>query len=182
MSQIPNTISPLEFQERLTAHPGLTVLDVRTPDEFAEVHVPQSHNEPLDKLKPDTLFAAGRLISDEPVYLLSRTGGRATEAAGKFATAGGNPTIIIKGGILAWIESGLPITRGSGPVISLERQVRITAGALVVIGVGLGWFVHRGFYGLSAFIGAGLVFAGITDICGLCVVLAKLPWNKRKLI
>jgi hypothetical protein len=68
----------------------------------------------------------------------------------------------------------------SGPVISLERQVRITAGALVVIGVALGWFVHPGFYGLSAFIGAGLVFAGVTDICGLCVLLAKLPWNKRK--
>ncbi|MDD2764957.1 MAG: DUF2892 domain-containing protein [Opitutaceae bacterium] len=77
---------------------------------------------------------------------------------------------------------GLPVTPGSCPVISLERQVRITAGALVVIGVLLGWFVHRGFYGLSAFIGAGLVFAGITDICGLCVLLAKLPWNKRRLV
>ena len=68
----------------------------------------------------------------------------------------------------------------SGPVISLERQVRITAGALEVAGVALGWLVHPGFYGLSAFIGAGLVFAGVTDICGLCVLLAKLPWNKRK--
>ncbi|MFA5057319.1 MAG: DUF2892 domain-containing protein [Opitutaceae bacterium] len=73
-----------------------------------------------------------------------------------------------------------PSSADSGPPISLERQVRITAGSLVVIGVLLGWFVHRGFYGLSAFIGAGLVFAGITDICGLCVLLAKLPWNKRK--
>ena len=68
----------------------------------------------------------------------------------------------------------------SSPVISLERQVRITAGALVVAGVALGWLVHPGFYGLSAFIGAGLVFAGITDFCGLCVLLAHLPWNKRK--
>ena len=68
----------------------------------------------------------------------------------------------------------------SCPVISLERQVRITAGALVVAGVALGWWVHPGFYGLPAFIGAGLVFAGITDFCGLCVLLAQLPWNKRK--
>jgi len=74
-----------------------------------------------------------------------------------------------------------PSAADSGPVISLERQVRITAGALVVTGVVLGWFVHPGFYGLSAFIGAGLVFAGITDICGLCLLLAKLPWNKRRL-
>jgi Protein of unknown function (DUF2892) len=68
----------------------------------------------------------------------------------------------------------------SGPPISLERQVRISAGALVVAGVGLGWFVHPVFYGLSAFVGAGLIFAGITDICGLCLLLAKLPWNKPK--
>jgi Protein of unknown function (DUF2892) len=71
-------------------------------------------------------------------------------------------------------------TSDSAPGISLARQVRITAGALVVAGVGLGWFVHPGFYGLSAFVGAGLVFAGITDICGLCLLLAKLPWNKGK--
>ena len=68
----------------------------------------------------------------------------------------------------------------SGPPISLERQVRISAGALVVAGVALGWFVHPSFYGLSAFVGAGLIFAGITDICGMCLLLAKLPWNKRK--
>ena len=67
-----------------------------------------------------------------------------------------------------------------GPPISLERQVRISAGALVVAGVGLGWFVLPVFYGLSAFVGAGLIFAGITDICGMCLLLAKLPWNKPK--
>ncbi len=66
------------------------------------------------------------------------------------------------------------------PIIDLNRQVRIAAGSLVLLGVGLGWFVHRGFYGLSAFIGAGLVFAGITDFCGLCRVLALLPWNRRR--
>ena len=64
------------------------------------------------------------------------------------------------------------------PVIDLARQVRIAAGSLVLIGVGLGNFVHPGFYGLSAFVGAGLVFAGITDICGLCHLLALLPWNR----
>jgi predicted branched-subunit amino acid permease len=63
--------------------------------------------------------------------------------------------------------------------MSLERQVRITAGSLVFIGVALGWFVHRGFYGLSAFVGAGLVFAGITDFCGMGLLLARMPWNKR---
>jgi Protein of unknown function (DUF2892) len=58
--------------------------------------------------------------------------------------------------------------------------VRIVAGSLVLIGVLLGWFVHRGFFGLSAFVGAGLVIAGIADFCGMGLLLAKLPWNKRK--
>jgi predicted branched-subunit amino acid permease len=75
----------------------------------------------------------------------------------------------------------LPVTRSSVKIISLERQVRIVAGSLVLIGVLLGWFVHRGFFGLSAFVGAGLVFAGITDFCGMGLLLAKLPWNKRKI-
>jgi len=76
------------------------------------------------------------------------------------------------------LQPALAADAGQG--ISLARQVRISAGALVVAGVALGWFVHPGFYGLSAFVGAGLVFAGITDICGLCLLLAKLPWNKDK--
>ena len=71
------------------------------------------------------------------------------------------------------------MTRNVAKVISLERQVRIAAGSLVLIGVILGWFVHRGFFGLSAFVGAGLIFAGITDFCGMGLLLAKLPWNKR---
>jgi hypothetical protein len=64
------------------------------------------------------------------------------------------------------------------PIIDLNRQVRIVAGSFVVLGVVLGFLVHRAFFGLSGFVGAGLVFAGITDICGLCHVLKLLPWNR----
>ncbi len=73
-----------------------------------------------------------------------------------------------------------PLERGTTKVISLERQVRIVAGSLVVIGVVLGYFVHPWFVGLSAFVGAGLVFAGITDFCGMGLLLAKFPWNAQK--
>jgi hypothetical protein len=66
------------------------------------------------------------------------------------------------------------------PIIDLNRQVRIAAGSFVVLGVVLGFTVHRAFFGLSGFVGAGLIFAGITDICGLCHVLALLPWNRRR--
>jgi rhodanese-related sulfurtransferase len=71
------------------------------------------------------------------------------------------------------------VTRGAATVISLERQVRIAAGSLVLIGVLLAYFVHPGFIALSAFVGAGLVFAGVTDWCGMGLLLAKLPWNQK---
>jgi len=169
------TITPAELQELLAAQPDLPVIDVRTPVEFAEVHVPQAHNIPLAKLQPET----GGWSKNQTVYLLCRSGQRATKAAEKFAKEGFTQTIVVQGGTLAWIEAGLPVKRSAVKVISLERQVRIVAGSLVLIGVLLGWFVHRGFFGLSAFIGAGLVFAGITDFCGMGLLLAKLPWNTR---
>ena len=161
------------------ANAQLSVLDVRTPVEFAEVHIPQARNAPVERLQPEALFAAGTLSRGQPVYLVCRTGARAKQAAEKFAAAGHNLSFIVTGGTLAWIAANLPVTRGTVRTISLERQVRIAAGSLVVLGVVLGWFVHRGFFGLSAFVGAGLVFAGITDFCGMGLLLAKLPWNRK---
>jgi rhodanese-related sulfurtransferase len=169
------TISPAELQEILTAQPSAPVIDVRTPVEFAEVHVPQARSVPLDELKPASLS----LPKDQPVYLLCRSGQRAAKAAEKFAREGFSQPIVVAGGTLAWIAATLPVTRGTAKVISLERQVRIAAGSLVLIGVILGWFVHRGFFGLAAFVGAGLIFAGVTDFCGMGLLLAKLPWNRR---
>jgi rhodanese-related sulfurtransferase len=169
------TISPIELQNLLIAHPDLPLFDVRTPVEFSEVHVPQARNVPLDELRPGTL----PLAKDEPVYLLYRTSNRAAKAAEKFTSVGFTRPIVLEGGTLAWIEANLPVVRSPVKVISLERQVRIVAGSLVLIGALLGWFVHRGFFGLSAFVGAGLVFAGVTDFCGMGFLLAKMPWNKK---
>jgi len=170
-----NTISPIELQNLLAAQPGLPLLDVRSPVEFAEVHVPQARNVPLDDLQPDQL----QFQKDQPVYLLCRSGQRAAKAADKFARQGYSQPVVVAGGTLAWIDARLPVTRGQSKVISLERQVRIAAGSLVCICVLLGWFVHRGFFGLSAFVGAGLVFAGVTDFCGMGLLLLKLPWNRK---
>ena len=85
----------------------------------------------------------------------------------------------VEGGTLAWEQAGLPVVRGK-KAMSLERQVRIAAGSLVVLGTALGAFVHPGFLGLSAFVGAGLVFAGVTDTCGMGMVLARMPWNRAE--
>lgn len=78
---------------------------------------------------------------------------------------------------MAWEAAGLPVVRGK-KAISLERQVRIAAGLLVLLGAILGFFVNPSFIGISAFVGAGLVFAGITDTCGMAMMLAKMPWNQ----
>lgn len=172
------TISPAALQLILVAQPDLLVIDVRTPMEFAEVHVPQARNEPLDKLQPKILFGAGGLPKGAPVYILCRSGGRATKAAELFAREGFENAVVVEGGTQAWCAAGLPVRRSEVKVISLERQVRIAAGSLVLIGVLLARFVHPGFIGLSAFVGAGLIFAGITDWCGMGLLLAKLPWNQ----
>ena len=169
------TISPVELQGILTAHPGAAVIDVRTPVEFAEVHVPQARSVPLDELNPGSL----QLPKDQPVYLLCRSGQRATKAAEKFAKEGFSQPVVIAGGTLAWIDAQLPVERSAVKVISLERQVRITAGAIVFTGVLLAYFVNFHFIWLAGFIGAGLVFAGITDFCGMGLLLAKMPWNRR---
>jgi hypothetical protein len=82
----------------------------------------------------------------------------------------------VEGGTRAWVACGLPVTRGK-KAVSLERQVRITAGALVLLGVGLG-FVHPAFFGIAAFVGGGLLFSGLTDTCGMGLLLAQMPWNR----
>jgi rhodanese-related sulfurtransferase len=169
------TITPAELNQRLAAEPGLSLLDVRTPAEFAAIHVPQARNVPLNELDPKAHAPA----NGQSVYLLCQSGRRATTAAEQFAAAGFQNAVIVEGGTEAWEKAGLPVARGKG-AISIERQVRIAAGSIVLIGILLGYNVHRYFLGLSAFVGAGLIFAGITDWCGMGLLLAKAPWNQRR--
>ena len=172
------TITPLALQNLLTVDSGLAVIDVRTPGEFSRAHVPQAHNISLDQIDPQALLSAGRIHKKDPVYLLCQSGGRATRAAEKFYQAGVENAVVVQGGTIAWADAGLPVVKGNSGVISLERQVRIAAGSLVLLGVVLAVMVHPYFIGISAFVGAGLIFAGITDWCGMGLLLAKLPWNK----
>jgi rhodanese-related sulfurtransferase len=111
--------------------------------------------------------------------IMCRSGGRARQAAEKLAAAGLSNLRVIAGGMQSWESEGLPVVRGRA-TISLERQVRIAAGALVCVGSLLGYFVNPAWIALSAFVGAGLTFAGITDTCGMAMVLARMPWNNRK--
>lgn len=167
------TITPAELAGLSKSKP-VELIDVRTPAEFGEVHVTFARNVPLDRL--DAKAVAAR-AGGEPVYVVCRSGSRGAKACEAIAAAGFPNVVNVEGGTLACVDAGLPVVRGR-KVMSLERQVRIAAGSLVLVGVGLG-FVHPAFFGLAGFVGAGLVFAGVTDTCGMGMMLARMPWNRR---
>ena len=173
------TITPRQLHDRLQQGEKLHLLDVRTPAEHAEIHVPGVHLVSLDRLDASALAGVNRFAKDKPLYIFCRSGERARRAADKLAQHGYLQCHIVEGGTTAWAEAGLPVNRGARQVISLERQVRIAAGLIVLGGVLLAHFVNPAFIWLSGFIGAGLTFAGITDWCGMGLLIAKLPWNQR---
>jgi rhodanese-related sulfurtransferase len=172
------TISPKQLAD-LCKSGQIDVIDVRTPVEFRELHVAAARNVPLDKLDPAALMQAPDGSKDEPLYLICRSGSRGRQACEKFLAAGFTNVINVEGGTLACVECGMAVVRGK-KAMSLERQVRIAAGSLVLLGALLAWLVHPAFVGLAAFVGAGLVFAGITDTCGMGMLLARMPWNQVK--
>ena len=173
------TITATELKNLIQSGRQIELIDVRTPVEFQEVHVEMARNHPLDRLDPKAIQSARNGTSDSPLYVICRSGSRGGQACEKFVAAGFNNVINVVGGTMACTESGIPVIRGK-KVMSLERQVRIAAGSMVFAGAALGFFVHPYWIGLSAFVGAGLVFAGVTDTCGMGMMLAKMPWNQIK--
>ena len=169
------TISPKQLHDLVQSGATVELIDVRTPVEYREVHVGCARNVPLDQLNA-TQLASGRSGS-EPLYVICHSGSRGQQACEKFLAAGHTNIVNVEGGTQSWDQAGLPVVRGKKS-ISLERQVRIAAGLLVLIGSVLGAFVSPYWVGLAAFVGAGLTFAGITDTCGMGMILARMPWNQ----
>ena len=174
------TASPAEVAARRSRGLDAHLIDVRTPVEYAEVHAEGAELVPLDKLEPQAVMSGRNESSDEPLFFICKSGGRSAKAVEKFRAAGFTNVVSVEGGTAAWEQAGLPVVRGTRKVMSLERQVRVAAGSLVVLGVLLGWLVHPAFYALSALVGAGLVFAGVTDWCGMGMLLARMPWNNAR--
>ena len=168
------TITPERLSELKAADESVELIDVRTPAEFREIHVGFARNVPLDRLNASA-FAEG----ERPVYVMCRSGNRGKEACLKLFNDAGVDVVNVDGGVLAWEEAGLPVVRGK-KTISLDRQVRIAAGSMVLLGVVLAALVSPYWIALSAFVGAGLVFAGVTDTCGMAMLLARMPWNQVK--
>ena len=172
---MPSSITASELQRKIESGDKVRLFDVRTPAEFREVHIPVAENVPLDQLDPASMLSQ---TNGEPIYVVCRSGSRGQMAAERLESAG----VIaanVEGGTQAWVAAGFDVIRGK-KTMSLERQVRIAAGSLVVLGAALGFLLHPAWIGLSAFVGAGLVFAGVTDTCGMGMLLAKAPWNQVK--
>ena len=169
------TVSASQLAE-LDAQGHIDVIDVRTPAEYREVHAVLALNVPLDSLDPHAVMKDRNGTVDQPLYVICRSGNRSGKACRKFIEAGYTRVVNVDGGTNAWDDAGLPVVRGK-KAISLERQVRIAAGFLVLLGAVLSfWNIY--FAALSGFVGAGLMFAGVTDTCGMAMLLAKMPWNQ----
>jgi rhodanese-related sulfurtransferase len=160
-------ISPQEARTKMES--GAVLLDVREYPEWLESHVAGATLVPLGELKSDPKRGA---LAPE-VLTLCRSGKRATEAAQTLTDAGITKAFVVKGGIEEWKAAGLPTQKAEGGPISMERQVRIGAGALVLLGL----LVPR-LRAISWLVPCGLIFAGVTDHCGMARVLAKAPWNR----
>lgn len=170
-----NFMSADAFRAAWEAHPEMLVIDVRTAAEYAACHVEGAKLVPLQSFNvEDTLKLAGEASQ---IFLLCKSGGRAKKAAEKLVAASDKEVYVVVGGTDACDALGMPVVRGKDRM-SLERQVRIAAGLLVVLGIAASWLIHPAFVGLSAFVGAGLVFAGVTDTCAMGMVLARMPWNR----
>lgn len=153
------------------------VIDVRMPTEFREIHAECARNIPLDVLDPDAVMASRNGAAEHPLYVICRSGNRSSKACKKFMDAGYANVVNVEGGMNAWEHAGLPVARGKKS-FPLMQQVQLTAGFLILLGVVLAYLVHPYFVGLSAFVGAGLMFAGATGACPMASMLAGMPWNQ----
>jgi rhodanese-related sulfurtransferase len=154
---------------------NILLVDVREPAEFAAEHIPGVHLMPLSSFDP----AKVPEVSGKCFVLHCQSDNRSAQAGRALLAAGWETVCHLQGGLQAWKAAGFPTEHSARASISLQRQVQITAGSLVLLGTVLGAFVSPWFLLLSGFVGVGLTFAGITDTCGMALLLAKLPYNQR---
>ncbi|MBW6396627.1 rhodanese family protein [Roseomonas sp. HJA6] len=168
------TVTP-EHAARLIRDEGALLVDVREADEFARERIPGAQNLPLSRLDPAELaqHEGGKLLFH------CRSGARTTGHVARLAAcAGPIEAYVVAGGLDAWKRAGLPTAENRRQPLELMRQVQITAGSMIALGVVLGATVSPLFYAVSGFMGAGLVFAGLTGLCPLARLLRAMPWNR----
>lgn len=157
---------------------AVELIDVRPRQMFERLRAEFARSVPLEGLDPNVCVAARELPADAALYVICQSGLRSTEACERFLAAGFENVVNVEGGTRAWSKAKLPVVRGAR-VVTIMEQVQITAGSLILIGIGLSLAVHPGFLGLSAFVGAGLVFAGVSGTCAMGMLLSAMPWNRK---
>lgn len=167
-------LSPAETATRLKTGRAVLV-DVREPDEAARERIAQAVSAPL------SVFETARLDlrPGRDVIFMCRTGARTGVGCARLAARVGDAAYVLDGGLDAWKAAGLPTVVDRKAPLELMRQVHLAAGGLILLGTALGLTVHPGFWGLTAFVGAGLFTAGATGFCGMARLLALMPWNRR---
>ena len=173
-TQIPPAVQPADVTDLISSERSIRLVDVRTPAEFETCHIPGAVNVPLDTL--DEHADVLRHGVDDPVVLVCRSGARAENARQRLQAAGMTDLAVLEGGMLAWEGAGSEVNRGRERW-DLERQVRFVAGMIVLIAVltSLVWTPARL---VAGFVGAGLVFAAISNTCLMGMLLSRLPYNR----
>ena len=173
-------VTPEQLHAQQLAGQSPALVDVRTAAEYRAGHIPGAQLIPGDELSPAILEnrlgrpAPGR---EETLYITCQAGLRAARAAERLRQSGYSNIALVEGGTRRWEQSGLPLQR-CGSAISLERQVQIAIGSLLILKVFLGYGVHELFFAVAALVGAGLIFAGVTRWCGMAQLIARMPWNR----
>ena len=155
--------------------PQFQWIDVRSPGEYAAGHIPGAVNIPMEQIEA----RMDDLLPGVPVVLVCQAGKRARMVAGLIEPCRRDVSVL-EGGTAAWAAAGLPLVANVKSRFSLERQVRLIAGLLVLLGVLLSLALNRNWILLAAFVGAGLTFAGLTDICLMAGLLIRMPWNRSR--
>lgn len=169
------SINPKTAKEWLDKNDAI-LIDVREPEEFKAVHIKGAHLLPVGSIDVSKLPD----VKNKKIIIHCKLGRRGENACAVLMT--GNPALEVynmEGGIVAWENAGFKVEKATDATLSIERQVQVTIGGGVLLGVILGYFVSPAFLFLSGFFGAGLLFAGITGSCGLAMMMAKMPWNQN---
>ncbi|WP_028600917.1 rhodanese family protein [Ottowia thiooxydans] len=167
------SISPQDARDRMNQ--GAILVDIRASDEHARERIALAHHVPMERLKNGTLPLEGA----SAVIFHCRSGNRTQVNAQALGSCTACDAYVLEGGLDAWKKAGLPVVADVSQPLELQRQVQIAAGSLIMVGAVLGATVSPWFHALSGFVGAGLVFAGVSGFCGLARLLMKMPWNQR---
>ena len=166
------TINPIEAA-RLCANGGAVLVDVREPDEHARERINGAISLPLSSWD-------GGQLETGPIIYHCRSGIRTEVQAFRLGQKAGNcDWFILEGGLDGWRRAGLPIAKGPGQPLELQRQVQLAAGSMVALGTTAGLFLSPWFFVVPLFVGSELTFAGASGFCGMARLLAGAPWNRR---